>query len=216
MQRFKKQVVLVLFVTIIVSLVTSCTQANYTEGLEFELSEDRTYYVVTGIGKAKGSADGRFDIKIPATYDDLPVKSIGNEAFYNCIGITSVKLPDSIEIIGEMAFYGCEKLGEVTIPEKLTQIKYGTFWNCYNLKEIMIPVNIKHIEKSAFLCTGLESVTISDASIDIEEEAFSFCENLTKVDILKWDDDCNISTNAFYGCVNLKSITTPDGDIDLN
>ena len=37
-------------------------------------------------------------------------KSIGENAFRNCIGLTSVTIPNSVTYIGEWAFKGCKQL----------------------------------------------------------------------------------------------------------
>ena len=55
---------------IVDGVCTACGELSYTEGLEYTLSSDKTYYIVTGIGTASG------DIIIPDTHEGLPVKEI--------------------------------------------------------------------------------------------------------------------------------------------
>ena len=74
-------------------------QGSGTAGLEYELSDDGTAYTVVGVGST-----GDTNIVIPATYNGLPVTSIGSGAFSGCRSLTSVTIPDSVTSIGEYAF----------------------------------------------------------------------------------------------------------------
>ena len=56
-----------------------------TSVLKYELSQDETAYIVTGIGKCKDS-----NIIIPSEYHGLPVKSIKHDAFRGCSNLTSI------------------------------------------------------------------------------------------------------------------------------
>ena len=71
--------------------------------------------------------------------------------------LTSIVLPDSLEIIGWRTFSFCKKLTSVIIPSSVKEICCGAFRYCENLK----------------------SVTIVNKDVEIEEKAFAYCENLT-------------------------------------
>ena len=49
-------------------------------------------------------------LSIPATLGGKPVTSIGEYAFYDCIGLKSVTIPDSVTSIGDYAFCYCSGL----------------------------------------------------------------------------------------------------------
>ena len=55
------------------------------------------------------------------------VTSIGNAAFYNCSGLTSVTIGDALTSIGTSAFYGCTGLTSVTIGSADTSIGKSAF-----------------------------------------------------------------------------------------
>jgi len=78
--------------------------------LTFTASSDGTSYSLT---KCDTSASGR--VVIPATYKDKPVTSIRVYAFYNCTGLTSIEIPNSVTSIGDYAFSYCSNLKFVYI-----------------------------------------------------------------------------------------------------
>lgn len=55
---------------------------------------------------------------------------IKNAAFYGCVGLTSIELPDTVQVLGDEAFNGCTYLGNVKIPDSVTKIGTDLFKNC--------------------------------------------------------------------------------------
>ena len=64
---------------------------------------------------------GNLSISKNVTYNcsTYMVTSIGEYAFYDCSGLTSVTIPNSVTSIGYAAFYNCSGLTSVTIPNTL-------------------------------------------------------------------------------------------------
>ena len=65
------------------------------------------------------------------------VAEIGDFAFEDCTGLTSVTIPNSVTSIGNSAFQGCTGLTSVTIPESVTSIGDWAFEGCKNLKKVI-------------------------------------------------------------------------------
>jgi hypothetical protein len=110
------------------------------------------------ISKTTGS------ITIPSTLGGYPLTIIGDSAFFNCDGLTSVKIPDSVTIIGSCAFRDCSSLTSVTIPVSVTSIEDYAFCDCSSLKSITIPDSVTSIGQWAFHeCISLKSVVFEGA-----------------------------------------------------
>ena len=146
---------------------------------------------------------------IPHTIKGVTVTSIGEEAFYGCISLTSVTIPDSVTSIGGSAFYNCKSLTSVTIPGSVTSIDKDAFCFCRSLTSVTIPDSVTSIGRYAFAyCESLTSVTIPDSVTSIGDYAFYGCESLTSVAIP--DSVTCIGNCAFWKCSSLASVTIPD------
>ena len=208
---------------------TRCGKTKGTIGLEYTLNDDGESYSVTGIGTATAT-----DIAIPETYEDKPVTSIGDGAFYVCSSLTSIIIPDSVTSIGSYAFSRCSSLTSVTIPDSVTSIGGFAFDGCDNLQynkydnsyylgnennlycalikaistditSCIINEKTKTIGGSAFSgCSGLTSVTIGDRVKSIGDDAFSGCSGLMSVTI--GNGVTRIYDEAFYKCSSLTSV----------
>ena len=149
----------------------------YSMGLEYALNGVHTSYLVTGIGTCTDT-----DIKIPPTYNEIPVTGIGYEAFYYCSNLTSVAIPNSVTSIGERAFYNCTSLTSITIPNSVTSIDWAAFAGCESLKSVTIPDGVKSIGNNAFSnCISLTCITIPDSITSIGYLAFRDCASLTSI-----------------------------------
>ena len=100
-------------------------------------------------------------VVIPETYEGLPVTSIGERAFEDCFGLTSVTIGEGVTSIGERAFEDCAGLTSITIPDSVTSIGSSAFSGCSSLTSVIIPDSVTSIGSSAFAgCSSLESITI--------------------------------------------------------
>ncbi len=161
-------------------------------------------------------------IVIPEKLYNITVASIGGSAFYDCKGLTSVTIPDSVMSIGSWAFSGCTNLTSVYYEgdiaswcgvSGLENIMSGsqTLYIGGNKVEgeLVVPNSVKSISDAAFYgCKGLTSVTIPDSVTSIGVSAFSDCKDLTSVIIP--DSVTSISDGAFRNCTGLTSVTIPD------
>ena len=87
------------------------------------------------------------------------VTSIGNNAFVDCSGLTSIEIPSSVTNIGSFAFSSCRGLTSVKIPSSVNNIWDGAFFDCDGLTSINIPSSVNNIWDYTFSsCSSLTSI----------------------------------------------------------
>ena len=196
---------------------------DVSDKLVFTLNDEGTAYSVTRMDiSAAGS------VTIPATYNGLPVTSIGSSAFYNCSTLTEITIPEGVTSIGLNAFAYCSGLTEITIPEGVTSIGSQAFRDCSNLTEInynaaAVPdliwnstvfynagsnsegctvtfgESVKNIPANLFVDANITSVTIGSNVESIGSQAFRDCSNLTEINYnAAAVADLTYSSNVFY------------------
>ena len=171
----------------------------------YEVDEDATI-TITGCNKSANGA-----ITIPSKIDGKPVTRIGDGAFEDCTGLTSVTLGNSVTSIGDVAFYDCSGLTSITIPDSVTSIGDSAFLECTGLTSITIPNSVTSIGAGTFNgCSSLTSITIPDSVTSIGNGAFEDCTGLTSITIPNSVE--SIGHDAFLGCTGLTSINVARGN----
>lgn len=163
-----------------------------TEGLVYTLQNSNAYSVTA----YSGTID---TIIIPSTWNNLPITTISPSAFYNCNVLKQITFEENSQLkaIGYNAFKNCNNLQEVLIPSSVTSVGSNLFENCTNLTRLAVPFiggisatyfgyifgASSYTENSTYVPTSLKEVIVTGGS--------------------------TVSTNAFYGCQNIKSINLP-------
>nr|MBP3599313.1 leucine-rich repeat domain-containing protein [Eubacterium sp.] len=110
------------------------------------------------------------------------LKRIQKDAFANS-GLREISIPKSVKKIEDSVFRGCDKLKKVSFAEGVEKTGQLMFWGCNNLKKVELPKSLKVIERSCFLATGLERITIPENVEEIGD--LSFAQSSTKKAKLK-------------------------------
>ena len=151
------------------------------------------------------------------------VTSIGNFAFYECISLTSMTIPDSVTCIGNCAFNDCSSLASVTIPDSVASIGVYAFCGCTSLKSVTIPDSVTSIGDYAFgFCTSLTGIWVDGGSSHYFSDASGVLFNKDKTVLAQCpgafsgsyvipDGVTSINDAAFVNCTSLTSVTIPDG-----
>lgn len=150
--------------TLLMSMVANVAMAYdaYIDGIYYNLSGDEaTVTYKDGYDSYSGS------VVIPetVTYNGktYSITSIGNDAFWECIGLTSVTIPNSVTSIGNTAFYHCRILTSITIPDGVTSIGDCAFMNCSYLNVFTVPNSVTSIGREVFVgCSSLVSIIVEE------------------------------------------------------
>ena len=133
------------------------------------------------------------------TSDDV----IGDYAFADCRGLTSLTLPSSVTSIGDYAFRDCSGLTSLTIPSSVTSIGGHAFAWCSGLTSLTLHSSVTSIGDYAFAwCSGLTSLTLPSSVTSIGGHAFESCSGLTSLTLPS--SVTEIDWSAFEKCNNLK------------
>ena len=142
---------------------------NYLDGNNVEVT-----YRGTNVHYHNGYS-GSITIPETITYNGrtYAIRSIGNSAFQDCSGLTSVTIPNSLMSIRYYAFYGCSSLTTITLPNSVTSIEERAFSNCTSLPSITIPNSVTSIGINAFYhCRFLKKDFINNSPLDAEKNNY--------------------------------------------
>ncbi len=105
-------------------------QINGYNGSLFEITIPHTIYNIN-ITRIKNGAFNYYGFR-KVDFTGSKITSIGDSAFLNCIELTSVILPDTLNTIGNDVFKGCSKLSSITFNGIKPTIGTNAFYNIAN------------------------------------------------------------------------------------
>ena len=147
----------------------------------------QTYFQLEKDGTLRITGTGEIDIE---QFDDLQKAEISDK-------VLKVVMDNEITNIPDGMFKNYKNIKEVELPNGLEIIGKNAFANCKSLKEIVLLRHISKVSDYAFFnCTGLESVYIFLTSNANPNGHYDKIPCGT------------IEENAFYGCNNIKKITS--------
>ena len=167
------------------------------------------WYTATGALNISGESYDPVTHKGIITYAQ-PVTTLSHYDFSGKTSLTSVTLPEGLETISGMAFANCYYLTSVHLPSTLKVVKYSAFM-ATGITSISFPAGITSIENEIFgHCSNLTSVVFEG---DVESIGSFFCTScgaLTSVEF-RGSKPYTIPTNFCANCSNLNSVTLPSG-----
>lgn len=137
-------------------------------------------------------------VTLPNNLTEIP-----SSCFNTCINLTSIELPSTLLTIGEQAF-GRTAFRSITIPDSVTKIGFEAFRYCRNLTSVALPSSLQVIDSYAFGNTDLRTIVIPDSVTEIGNGAFKSCSNLTEI---YYKGSAIDKFNDLWGATNATLIT---------
>lgn len=196
-----------------------CFLSIQTFAYDFK-SGDLCYNITSAynVEVARGSYSALTSVTIPdkvtfegATYS---VTGIGTSAFFSCEELTSITLPNTLEVICPQAFDECNGLTSVVIPGSVTTID-NAFSNCKNLESVTIMGDkISNVGVFGFGCPKLKFNSFGNADyLGNADNPYLVLVMATATDIKECsinERTRSIATMAFDKCKELTSIAIPN------
>ena len=126
---------------------------------------------IQGSGTITGTPWEKLADRVTAIDLQASVPTIPPYCFTRFTSLTSVTLPEGLQIFGSYSFYCCVSLTTVTIPDGVFYIGNRAFGNCCSLSSVSIPESVTSISNGAFSGCALTSVTVS-RDCKVHESAF--------------------------------------------
>lgn len=144
------------------------------------------------------------------------ILGIGNNAFKNCVNLSSVSFGNGLNTVGNYAFSGCLNLKEVSIPNEASVIVLGehAFSDCHMLEEFTVPTGLEKIGDSCFEnCMSMRTCNLvipgkSSALSQMGDNVFKGCSSLEHLEYPALYNE-NQDVAWYEGCTSLKSVKVP-------
>ena len=170
----------------------------------------------------KYSKDGRKLLKSPTalsgTYSiKKTTEIICDRAFFVCINLTSISVPNSVKNIGEWAFAGCSLLSSIDIPNSVISIGNNAFAGCLSLKYISIPESVICLNGNPFgdcegeiECLSANFIYEDDVLFNKDKSEIISFRNQEIESYIIPDSVTSIGDGAFWCCSSLSSLFIPN------
>lgn len=116
-------------------------------------------YLVAGDGILLAYKGKEAQVRIPEG-----IRQIGPEVFQGHTEITSLTLPDSLEIIGEAAFADCDNLRQVSGMSQVRIIRDRAFYHC-PLEWVVLPASVESVGLGAFARQDVGGVVLLQGQV---------------------------------------------------
>lgn len=126
------------------------------------------------------------EVNIPATvsFDNVTysVKKIGESAFSNLDNIKTVTIANGVEEIGNQAFWDCDGLTNLTLPSSSLRKIGDEAFTWMRMKTLELPEGLESIGAHAFGSNGnLQRVVLPSTLSALGDGIFNSCSSLTTV-----------------------------------
>ena len=111
-----------LFITLLLGFHTAWGHDAEVDGIFYNLNKGlkKAYVTKSGRGYYSGEIVIPENVTVKGTVYTVTV--LEKDCFYNCSGLTSITIPNSVTSLEDYCFYGCSGLTSITIPNSVTSL----------------------------------------------------------------------------------------------
>ena len=121
-------------------------------------------------------------VEVPEAINGVPVKTIGENAFYSHYYLCFLTLPEGLETIGASAFEWCENLRYIEFPSTLKAIESRAFYGGYKGYALNLPAAESIGDEAFAACPFIsEPIELPEGLKTIGNSAFDACSWLSEV-----------------------------------
>ena len=140
------------------------------------------------------------------------VIEIKGGAFRDCLNLTKINIPQSVEIIGGYAFHKVPIESDIYLPN-LKKLESFDAFNSTLIKSLNLP-KVEYIASNTFRnCLDLKTVDLGSYLTELYGGAFANCRFLESVIIRSITPPSGVSTDTFYATNNCP-IYVPDASVE--
>ena len=152
-------------------------------------------------------------LEIPSELAGLPVAAIRSRAFAECVGITSVKIPNTVRAVWPNAFSKCINIREVEVPCSLDKVEGVIFGDSLDIMTATLPGGEFKVWDFLACPDKLRVLTVAEGSTFVGGDEFNGCQSLISVTFPSTLR--SVGPWAFRGCCRLKSLVLPEGLLEV-
>ena len=142
---------------------------------------------------------GVYDKEISSVVIPDGVEVIGDFAFADCSLLKNIELPKSLKTIGDRAFSGCKSLTSIKIPGSVKNLDCDwVFWYCEKLKRIELEEGIESLGDIFPGCTAVKTITIPNSLRNLDGLIFSDFMLLRSIVLTKDNPYFVLENNVLY------------------
>ena len=154
---------------------------------------------VLKISKDGKTVLGVYDKEISSVVIPDGVEVIGDFAFADCSLLKNIELPKSLKTIGDRAFSGCKSLTSIKIPGSVKNLDCDwVFWYCEKLKRIELEEGIESLGDIFPGCTTVKTITIPNSLRNLDGLVFSDFNSLRNIVLAKDNPYFVLENNVLY------------------
>ena len=183
---------------LVLTLVVLCLAVGMTASAEtwgdysYKVLDNETVEITGYIGEG-----GK--VEIPSEIDGKTVTSIGKNVFDNCSVVTSIIIPESVEVIGYKAIFDCKNLTNVHLGSGVKEIGDGVFNDCVKFSNITVDEdNINFSNSEDGLLLSKDKTVLIKQPLGKQEKQYIIPDSVT----------C-IKKYAFAGSISPKCLVIP-------